>query len=766
VQTERVDVVEGGLARRIGRLLLIVVLTVSCVEPTPPAPKALWTAPNFQLVDVATGLTLPTSLAFTPSGHMFVAEKRGTIQAFATVDTTTPVTTIDLSRDVYAHADRGLLGITADPLFDTTRPYLYAVYSAEAPLFGDNPNTLDSCQLDGNDGCVIPSKVVRITVDPTTLEAVGQPTLLASNWCSQFPSHSIGDVEIGPDGGLYVSSGDGANFTNVDYGQIHGATLANPCGDGPTGVGTLPSPPDAAGGALRAQAAAVPQPGFSPKFNGAVIKIDPDTGATFPTNPWASDPDANRAKIVGYGFRNPFRLAARPGSTQLWVSEVGWHDWEEIDAIDSTAAQAQNFGWPCIEGPANQAGYEAVGLNLCQRLYDDPSLVTPSRFNYDHRALVHPNDGCGSHGGSASAGLAFYPGGSYPARFAGGLFHSDYGRGCTWFYPLGADGEPDMAAGEPIIRGFTSVDLALGPGGDVFEVDHAGGKVVRLVYDTNTRPTASIRASTVKGSAPLTVTVDGDRSRDPDQGDTLSFAWDLDGDGDYDDAATRSTTVTFDHDGVFHVGLKVTDSHGASATATVSIEVGDQYPRAEFTSPAADFTWSSGDQIAFAGTGSDPQDGPLPDSAISWSATVHHCVNGSPTDCHLHPLASWDGVSGASFEAPDHEYPSYIEVTMTVTDHDGNTATVSRNFQPNVVSLQVLSQPPGATVVIGEQLGPTPLHLTLIKHSKTTVIANETQVIGGQTYRFVSWSDGGAAIHEIDPSRSGTLVATYELATG
>jgi glucose/arabinose dehydrogenase len=752
------------------RLAALALITASCVVPTPPAapPPPLWTAPGFQLIDVASGLTLPTSVAFTASGHMFVAEKRGTIKAYTSVDaadTTAPTTVIDLSADVYEHADRGLLGMTVDPQFDVGRPYVYALYSAEAPLFGDNPHTLDSCSLDGDDGCVIPSKLVRITVDTTTLRATGTPVVLASNWCSQYSSHSIGDVKFGADGGLYASAGEGASFTNVDYGQQHGATLRNPCNGPPTGLGVLPTPPTAAGGALRAQSAAVPVPGFHASSDGAVIKIDPDTGAAFPTNPWASDPDPERAKIVGYGFRNPFRLASRPGTTEMWVADVGWHEWEEIDPIHSTASRGENFGWPCEEGPGPLVAYQAVGLDLCTRLYDDPSLLTPSFYMYEHRDNVVPGDGCPTHGSSAAAGLAFYEGGAYPSKFVGGLVFSDYARGCTYLFPQGADGQPDPTRAEPIIRGFNAVDLELGPGGDVFEVDHNNGKVVRLIYDTNTYPTPSIKASTTKGSAPLTVTLDGTHSSDPDPGDTLTYAWDLDGDGEFDDSTAPTTSVTFAQDGVHTVRLQVTDSHGAHRATSVTIEVGDQYPRLVFTSPAASLTWSSGDAITFAGSATDPQDGPLPPSALHWTATLHHCVDGSTTDCHLHPLATWDGETGDSFLAPDHEYPSYIELTFTATDSDGNSVSESRELHPSSVQLRVLSDPPGATVVVGEHLGPTPLALTLIKHSRTTVIATQHQTIGGVGYDFVGWSDGGAAIHDITPDASGTLIATFAPST-
>ena len=78
---------------------------------------------------------------------------------------------------------------------------------------------------------------------------VGTPQdLIADQWCQQYPSHSIGDLGFGPDGKLYVSGGEGASFTGVDYGQNGGAlagtpTPKNPCGDPPAGVGGAETPP-------------------------------------------------------------------------------------------------------------------------------------------------------------------------------------------------------------------------------------------------------------------------------------------------------------------------------------------------------------------------------------------------------------------------------------------------------------------------------------------------------------------------------------------
>src|SRR5262249_13696556 len=156
-----------------------------------------------------------------------------------------------------------------------------------------------------------------------------------------FPSHSIGDLAFGPDGDLYVSAGEGANFDNPDWGQFGGdlsgtPTQKNPCGDPPAGAGGTETPPSAPGGALRAQSPR--RDGGPALLNGALLRLNPTTGAGAAGNPNAGSSDANRRRIVAYGFRNPFRFAFRPNTSDLWLGDVGWNDWEEIERIPTGSA--------------------------------------------------------------------------------------------------------------------------------------------------------------------------------------------------------------------------------------------------------------------------------------------------------------------------------------------------------------------------------------------------------------------------------------------
>ena len=91
----------------------------------------------------------------------------------------------------------------------------------------------------------------------------------------------------------------------------------------------------------------------------------------------ASNPDANAKRIVAYGLRNPFRFTIKPLSNELWIGDVGWNAWEEINRQPNPTGSALNFGWPCYEGNSPQPGYQSAGLNLCTSLYNAGTARPP-----------------------------------------------------------------------------------------------------------------------------------------------------------------------------------------------------------------------------------------------------------------------------------------------------------------------------------------------------------------------------------------------------
>src|SRR5262245_12266716 len=284
---------------------------------------------------------------------------------------------------------------------------------------------------------------------------------------------------------LYVTGGDGASFNFADYGQGGGGngspTPKNPCGDPPAGVGGNETPPTAQGGALRSQSPGRANgPGL---LNGSLLRIDPTTGAAAPGNPWIANADTNLRRVIAYGMRNPFRFTFRPGTSEIWIGDVGWSDWEEVERRINPTGTVQNFGWPCYEGVGIQPGYQSAGLNICSTLYGTPGSVTAPYYTYSHSASVVPGDGCPLGSGSVISAISFYNSGSYPSAYNGALFFGDHSRNCIWAMLPGTNGLPDSSRLQLFVGAASNpVDIETGPNGDLFYVDFDGGTIHRITY--------------------------------------------------------------------------------------------------------------------------------------------------------------------------------------------------------------------------------------------------------------------------------------------
>jgi PKD repeat protein len=737
------------------------------VVGTAPAAGAATLPAGFREEIAFSGLTNPTVVRFASDGRVFVAEKRGVIKVFDSLSDTTPTTFADLNVNVYNFWDRGLLGMTLAPNFPTN-PYVYVLYTydhelgsmAPAPRWGTPGVYSDPCPTPPGataDGCMVSGRLSRLQAAGNVM--TGPEQVLIEDWCQQYPSHSIGAVEFGPDGNLYASGGDGASFNFADWGQ-DGNPL-NPCGDPPGGPGTALSPPTAEGGALRSQDLRTTSDPVS--LDGTIIRVDPATGAGLPNNPLAASADPNARRIIAYGQRNPFRFTFRPNSSELWAGDVGWNDWEEINLVpNATDGVMENFGWPCYEGVGRQPGYDGANLNICENLYgSNPSAVTAPYFAYRHTDRVVPNETCPT-GSSSIAGLQFefVSGGNYPTDYQNALFFADYSRKCIWAMLKGADGRPSPGQIRTFVAGAAGpVNLETGPGGDLFYVDYDSGTIRRISYTAaNQPPTAIARATPTSGAPPLTVNFDGSQSSDPDPGDTLSYAWDLDGDGAYDDSTAVRPTFTYTSSGTYIAGLRVTDNRGGSDTDTVTITVGNTPPTATINTPAAGTTWKVGDVINFSGSATDAQDGPLSASRLSWSLVLQHC----PSNCHNHLIQDYPGVTSGSFTAPDHEYPSYLELRLTATDSGGLTDTKTLRLDPRTVVLSFQTTPGGMQLAVNGTQAAAAFSRTVIIGSSNTVSAVSPQTKSGKTYTFTSWSDGGAQTHTIvAPASATTYTARF-----
>ena len=276
---------------------------------------------------------------------------------------------------------------------------------------------------------------------------------------------------------------------------------------------------------------------------------------------------------------------------------------------------------------------------------------------------------------------------------------------------------------------------------------------------SNSPPTASIVATPPSGAAPLTVTLDGTGSTDPDAGDTLAYSWDLDDDGDYGDSIVSAPQVLFDTPGDQTVRLRVTDQHGASDEASIVVTVDNTPPTAAIAAPGAAQTWAVGDTISFSGGGSDAQDGTLAPSALSWELVLHPCA----TTCAGQVVATADGVASGSFTAPPSAgYPSYLILRLVATDSHGAQTPASLRLDPRTTQLTFASAPPGLSLEVEGAAATAPFNRTVIVGEAVDVRAPSPQSSGGSTHTFSSWSDGGAASHTITaPGADTTYTATF-----
>ncbi|MEL6263666.1 MAG: DUF4347 domain-containing protein [Cyanobacteria bacterium J06626_6] len=413
---------------------------------------------------VISGLSFPTSIDWLTDGsdRLLVAEQGGVVKLYENGNVqSTPF--IDISAQVNGVRDRGLLDIAVHPNF-ASNPYVYLLFTYDPP---EVYSYSGGAGPDGQNNRA--SRLVRVTADANNNYRTAVPgsevVLLGKNstWenfngfanstfdlaeppagilpdgsnlqdflNSDSESHTIGSVEFGPDGALYVSNGDGTSYNRVDRRSSRVQDIDN--------------------------------------LSGKILRIDPITGRGLSSNPFFNgNPDANRSKVYQLGLRNPFRITVNPQDGQVFVGDVGWTVWEEINA----AGPGANFGWPYYEGAngvsAQTGGYS--GLPEAQAFYNSGTTVTPSIY-----ALNHETDGI-----NAIVMGDVYTGDAYPDRYKGDLFFGDLGQGII--RNISFDGSGNISNIETFdIEDPYVVQMAEGPDDQLYYVNQLNGTVKRWVF--------------------------------------------------------------------------------------------------------------------------------------------------------------------------------------------------------------------------------------------------------------------------------------------
>ena len=391
---------------------------------------------------VTNQVSTPTALAAVPDGRVIVLEKGGAVRV---LQNGSPLPGSALNLTVCSTSERGLLGVALDPDFNATGlVYLYYTRpSAGAP--GGCVNRVSRFEMSGN------------TIDPAS------EVVLLDNIGSPAGNHNGGDLEVGNDGFLYVSVGDGGSDPRGNSGS--------------------------AGSNDAAQDRSL--------LNGKILRIDRGTGTPAPGNPFTGEgtdvcatrgntsatPTSICQEIFAYGLRNPWRFAFDPntGATRFYINDVGQNTREEVDL----GTLGANYGWPAREGQCAQGSNPicpppAANLGFTQPITDYPLNPT--------------------NGGDYITGGAFVPNGAWSKAYDGGYLFADGDPGKIFFRNAAGNTNYNV----PFVSGvggITDIGFVMEPAGwALYSVNAATNEVRRVVY--NTAPAVSPGALAYAAAVP------------------------------------------------------------------------------------------------------------------------------------------------------------------------------------------------------------------------------------------------------------------------
>jgi glucose/arabinose dehydrogenase len=351
-----------------------------------------------------------TAMDFAPDGRLFVCLQDGHLRVISKEGVLLANPFLTLSVD--SNGERGLMGVAFDPNFASNH-YVYVYHTVP--------------------GSPAHNRISRFTANGDVAVANSEFVVVNLDNLSSATNHNGGAIHFGPDGKLYVGVGENADGANSQ-------SLSNRLGK-----------------ILRINSDGT---------------IPPDNPASFPGIS-GSTSGANRA-IWAVGLRNPFTFAFQPGTTRMFINDVGQSTWEEIN----NGVAGSNYGWPTAEGPASPP---------------NPNFRDPI-FYYGH--------GSSSTTGCAITGGTFYNPSvlQFPSSFVGKYFFADF---CgDWIRVLDPSNNTasDFAAGIP-----GPVDLDVGPDGALYCLSHAG-RVFRIQATPSQAMNISTRARVETGD---NVLIDG-----------------------------------------------------------------------------------------------------------------------------------------------------------------------------------------------------------------------------------------------------------------
>ncbi|SFE98988.1 PQQ-dependent sugar dehydrogenase [Spirosoma endophyticum] len=480
-------------------------------------------------------------------------------------------------------------------------------------------------------------------------------------------------------------------------------------------------------------------------LKGKILRINLD--GSIPTdNPFYTTATGVNRAIWALGLRNPFRLAAQPGTGKLFVNDVGNSSWEEINE----GGAGKNYGWPGIEGVRTN---QSPPTN-----YQDPF------YAYDH------GQGC-----SITAGAFYNPTtAKFPAAYVGKYFFGDYCNG--WIKTI----DPATKAVTNFASGINRpLDVAVANDGTLYFIARGGiaggsdeantsstnGVLWRVDYTGNGVPVIAVQPTSKTVSVGQSVTFTTVASGNP----TPTYQWQRNGvsiSGATSVSYTVASPVLADNGATFRVVVSNAAGSATSNEVTLTV-ITNQLPVATISTPATGTKYAAGDVISFSGTGTDGEDGNLPASAFTWKIDLYHF----DSPAHAHPaMEPVSGIRSGSFTIPTEMETSanvLFRLFLTVKDSRGATTTVSRDVVPITSTITLTTNPAGLALKLDGSAVTGPYSFSGVSRIVRSLEAVTPQTVGGVTYTFSSWSNGGTRLQNLStPGVNTTLTANFVPSTG
>lgn len=525
----------------------------------------------------------PTEMTILPNLDVLISQRRGEIMMYK--NDTRQVKQVGFL-NVYwkttvprVNAEEGVMGLSKDPNFAKNN-WIYIFYSP-----------VDSSV----------NRLSRFTFKNDTLDLATEKVILEVKSQREICCHTGGSIAFGPDGLLYLSTGDNSTPFNEP-----GAKYVN------SGFGPMNDIPGHQQYDARRSSA------NTNDLRGKVLRIRVNEDGTYDIpegNLFPPNNDKTRPEIYVMGNRNPYRISVDQKNGNLYWGEVGPDASNDslatrgprgYDEVNQ-ARKAGNFGWPLFVG--NNYAYRDFDYSTGEsgEAFDPAKPINDSRNNtgltelppaqpafiwYPYAASPDfPQVGTG--GRNAMAGPVYYADmfpkeTRLPDYYNGKLFIYDWIRG--WIKAVTLFPNGDFSKMEPFFPAIdvnSLIDMEVGPDGRLYLLEYGSGwfsknedsGLARIDFNSGNRPPKILAFNVNKTSGVLPFRVTATVTAKDPENDKITYVWDL-GDGKKEETTSPKLDYTFSAVGDFRISVEVKDDQGASATSNaIPVYAGNEAPK-------------------------------------------------------------------------------------------------------------------------------------------------------------------------------------------